>query len=84
MPPTLQISPQIPPLPVLGWLEGRGHLIFTKLPHGQSTESLVRPAHKCTQTHTRFQPTISIMGLAPDSLDARKYMERIHLALATG
>ena len=65
---TPQIIPW--PLPVLGWLEGRGHLIFTELPHGESTESLVRPAHKCMQTHRGthcFQPTIPIMGLAPDS-----------------
>lgn len=74
IPPSLPVTPQfIPwPLPVLGRLEGRGHLIFTELPHGQSTESLVRPAHKCMQTHTHrlthcFQPTIPIMGLAPDS-----------------
>lgn len=41
-------------LPVLRWLEGSGHLVFAELPHGKSTESLIRPAQKkCKRTGAR-------------------------------
>lgn len=46
-----QKAPKVIYIPVLGRLEGRGHLIFTELPHGESTESLVRPCRDLAVMH---------------------------------
>lgn len=46
-----QKAPKVIDIPVLRWLEGRGHLIFTELPHGESTESLVRPCRDLAVVH---------------------------------